>query len=126
MIPIYIVYAIILVKIIFIGLAIWSKMLINELKRKKLTGQEKKSLESRLANINYWKDRLEFIFIGTMSCIMLYIFNPLKSGNSSIVLSREERILLFALGIILLITANWKIFIGNSVVLKYIQDVIAN
>jgi hypothetical protein len=56
----------------------------------------------------YWKERTEFIFIVSMSILLIYYFHPIiKSGTMS-----SETKLLF--GWILLVTANWKIFITEA------------
>jgi hypothetical protein len=56
----------------------------------------------------YWKDRTEFIFIVSMSILLIYYFHPIiKSGP----MSAETKLLFFLFGWILLVTAKWKIFV---------------
>ena len=98
-----------IIKIVFIILAIMH--IYNKAKRKANTPQDKKIL--------FWKDRVEFIFIFMMSLLLIYLFNP--RYNKPIVLDYETKLLLFLFGIILLLTAKWKLFIDESVVFKKIQ-----
>ena len=60
----------------------------------------------------YWKDRTEFIFIICMSILLMVIFNPMY--NNERLLNKEIKILFFIFGIILIITANWSVFITES------------
>lgn len=57
----------------------------------------------------YYKDVFEFLFVFMLSILLLYLFNPINPKT----INRETRILLFMLGIILLITAKYSIFIGD-------------
>lgn len=58
----------------------------------------------------YWKERTEFIFTICMAILLIYHFRPKK-----IIQVKEESALLFYLfGWILLITANWNIFIHEA------------
>jgi hypothetical protein len=59
----------------------------------------------------YWKERTEFIFIVSMSILLIYYFHPIiKSGP----MSSETKLLFFLFGWILLITAKWKIFVTEA------------
>ena len=59
----------------------------------------------------YWKERTEFIFIVSMSVLLIYYFHPIiKSGP----MSAETKILFFLFGWILLVTAKWKIFVTEA------------
>jgi hypothetical protein len=61
--------------------------------------------------IVYWKERTEFIFIVSMSILLIYYFHPIiKSGP----MSSETKLLFFLFGWILLVTAKWKIFITEA------------
>lgn len=68
--------------------------------------------------INYWKERFEFIFIFLMSALLIYLFNPRK--NRGVLINGETKLLLYLFGFILLITANWKLFIKET---KWFQDI---
>ena len=108
------VSAIILLKVIFVFLAV--AHLYNKVKGKSNTPQDKK--------IVYWKDRIEFIFIIMMSLLVIYLFNPRSS--KPILLDKETKLLLYLFGFMLLITAKWKTFFGESTLLKQIQYVFSD
>jgi hypothetical protein len=59
----------------------------------------------------YWKERTEFIFIVSMSVLLIYYFHPLLKPAP---MSSETRLLFFLFGWILLVTAKWKIFITEA------------
>jgi hypothetical protein len=59
----------------------------------------------------YWKDRLEFIFIISMSIVCIVLFNPFSKG--ALVVDNHVRVLLFVYGFIILITSNWHTFFGE-------------
>jgi hypothetical protein len=61
--------------------------------------------------ILYWKDRTEFIFIFTMSLLLIYYFHPLLKPKP---INGETRILFFMFGWVLLITAKWSIFFHEA------------
>lgn len=56
------------------------------------------------------KDIFEFLFKFMMSLLLLYIFNPLSPKQ----LTNETKLLFFLLGVILLITAKYTIFIKET------------
>ena len=59
----------------------------------------------------YWKERTEFIFIVSMSILLIYYFHPfIKSGP----MSSETKLLFFLFGWILIVTAKWKIFVTEA------------
>ena len=62
--------------------------------------------------IQHLKDRMEFIFVALMSFLLIYLFNP--RANRSANLDFETKMLLFILGFILLMSANWKTFIKET------------
>ena len=103
------IYAIIFIKIIFIGLAVTH--IYNEMNHKENTKQDKQ--------IIFWKERDEFIFVIMMAILLIYLFNPLTSKPPLI--NKETKILLYLFGIILLITAKWQHFIGESALLEKVQ-----
>ena len=62
-------------------------------------------------NILYWKDRTEFIFILTMSLLLIYYFHPLLKPKN---INGETRLLFFLFGWVLLVTAKWSVFIHEA------------
>jgi hypothetical protein len=103
------VYIVILVKVIFIILAV--AHLSYKVKNQTNSPKDKKIL--------YWKDRMEFIFTIMMALLIIYVFNPRTS--KIIGLDTETKILLFLFGIILIISAKWNLFFEESVVFKKLQ-----
>ena len=73
-------------------------------------------------NIIYWKERLEFIFIISMSILTISLFRPYN--NISIMIDYNERLLFFIYGIITCITARWNIFIHQSRWFSILQHVL--
>ena len=68
---------------------------------------------------NYWQDRTEFLFVACMSALLLIMFYP--HHHPAWKLNKEERLLLYLFGWILLYTANWKIFIDDAAWYPYIS-----
>jgi hypothetical protein len=62
--------------------------------------------------IIFWRERAEFIFIASVSIILILTFNPLY--KFPIEVSREMRLLFFVLGMILISGAEWKLFIKET------------
>lgn len=107
------VFTIIIVKIIFIILALI--YLYYKLK--------KKTEDPKAKKIKFWKDRLEFIFILLMSIFLIMLFNPRSIQKP---LSYESRLLLYLFGIILLITADWNTFFKESPLLIKFQNLLSS
>ena len=93
---------IVLIKIVFVLSAIGHLVLSHSAN----TDLQKK-VDPKLT---YWKERTEFIFIISMSLLLIYHFKP---GNNK-TLSEETSLLFFLFGIILLLTAKWSIFIKEA------------
>ncbi len=70
-------------------------------------------------DVEYWKQRFEFIFMVSMSVLIVYFFSPL-TGNV-IRFDGETKFLFFVFGIILLLRAQWKLFFEESVWFQRLQ-----
>ena len=103
---------IILVKVVFIILAI-SHIYLT------VKGEANSETDKK---IEYWKGRLEFIFIALMAILFIYLFSP-RTGKS-ILIESETKILLYLFGLFLLITAKWGEFFTESKTFKRVQKVI--
>jgi len=69
----------------------------------------------------YWKERLEFIFIICMSFLCIILFYPFT--KKPLVIDKDVRLLIFVYGIVILMTANWHLFIDNLPPwVKYVQS----
>jgi hypothetical protein len=78
----------------------------------------------RLNNLQFWKDRVEFVFIFTMSSLLLFLFNPFHSHIGMI--TKETKMLLFLFGCILIVTAQWGLFISQAPWVKDIRNSLGN
>jgi len=67
----------------------------------------------------YWKERTEFVFIVSMSILLIYYFHPIIQSRP---MSSETKLLFFLFGWILLVTAKWKIFITEAPWFQKIAD----
>ena len=91
------------IKITFIGLAIYGIYI----KRKE--PNETKKIET----IYYFKDRIEFIFKFLMSILLISLFDP-RFTKENMKLDYETRLLLYLFGFIIILTADWNMFIKNT------------
>ena len=82
--------------------------------------QHGKNNSEKDVTVLFWKERVEFVFIILMSFLLIYLFNP--KTNRLFMIDRETKILLFLFGFILIITANWSIFIQESKLFKDIKE----
>jgi hypothetical protein len=85
----------------------------------KSKGEEGSDLDK---NIEFWKERFEFIFIILMAILLIYLFNP--RYNNQVVIDKEMKILLFLFGIILIITAKWSAFFEEAKWFQQLQQVV--
>jgi len=102
------IWLIFLIKIIFIGLALYELVLSAKAKR----GEKSRELNDQIATVEFWKNRMEFIFIVSMSFLLIFMFFPWR--DNTVFMSREARLLFYLFGFILLITADWSTFLHES------------
>ena len=95
-----------IVKLLFIILAVY------RLYVKSRKPQDKKLL----TKVEFWKHRVEFLFITLMSILLIYLFN-LRANNINMI-NGETKLLLFLFGFVLLLTENWSSFIHESILFK--------
>jgi len=91
-----------LVKIIFIVLAIYEIYL----KHKDPTNIK------RIQQIEFLKQRIEILFKGLMSVLLIYLFNT-RTSKDIMKLDYETRLLIALFGFIMLFTADWKEIFKN-------------
>jgi L-asparagine transporter-like permease len=101
---------VILVKLVFLILAVTHLYL-----KKHGKNNSKKDID-----VLFWKERVEFVFIILMACLLIYLFNP--RNNRLFMIDYETKILLFLFGFILIITAKWETFFEESEVFKDVQS----
>ena len=109
----YLIFVIIIIKMIFIILAITEFGL-------KIT---KKTDTEKYKHVVFWKERFEFVFIILMAVLLIYLFNPKDKTNRTPIIDDLVRLLLTLYGVVLIITANWSIFIEESVIIKGIRKI---
>jgi len=102
------------VKIIFILLASYGLYL-------KKTG---KINSTQYKNIEFYKERIDFVFVFLMSILLIIIFNPRMPRFD--LLNKEAKLLIFLFGIVLIITAKWKVFIEQSQLFTDLQQLLGH
>jgi hypothetical protein len=101
---------IIIVKVIFITLAV-TKLYVSH---------KEPNNKKKINNLEFWKNRVEFIFISLMAILLIYLFSP--RANRINMIDNETKILLYLFGFILLLTADWQQFLSTSK-LKIFRDI---
>ena len=82
-----------------------------------------KKSNSIFANaVDYWKSRVEFVFVFLMAGLLIYLFFP--PMNRSVDIAGEPKLLLFLFGILLLTTAKWDDFLNESPTIIKLQDIL--
>jgi hypothetical protein len=98
----FFIFFIILVKIVFIISSIGHLIL----------SQSTSAISAKIdPTLVYWKDRMEFIFIISMSMLLIYYFCP---GLSKKNINEETGLLFFLFGGILIFKSKWSLFITGS------------
>ena len=98
----YYTFFIILIKIVF-GLSAIGHIYFSH-----STRTNAKKIDDKLL---YFKERTEFIFIISMSILLIYHFNPRFSKKT---INEESSLLFFLFGWVLIITAKWSLFITEA------------
>jgi hypothetical protein len=114
---------ILIIKVIFIILALSNLYLIIKIKREPNKTIQKQELEKQ-SNILFWKDRIEILFKCLMSILLLYLFNPREERLHLITF--ETKILLFLFGFIIIFTANWTQIYNESAAALYAKEMLKN
>lgn len=107
----YLIFFIILVKIVFIISAIGHIYFSHS------TIKQAKNIDDKLI---YFKERTEFVFIISMSILLIYHFNPRFSKKP---INSETSLLFFLFGWILIITAKWGLFITEA---PWYKEIVSN
>ena len=106
------IYATFTAKVIFIILATMHAYL-------KMTHKGTSDLDMEVV---FWKERVEFIFVFLMACLLIYLFFP--SSNKSVEIGGATKELLYLFGIVVLVTAKWGEFFKESPGLIRLQNII--
>ena len=107
-----IVLIIICIKIIFL-ISVVGHIFFSHYKKKSPESEDVDKKFERLKEIT------EFIFVISMSLLLIFIFNPWYKHQ--IYISREISILFYLFGFILIITANWSIIFKEPQWFKQIK-----
>jgi hypothetical protein len=107
----YLIFFIILVKIVFIISAIGHIFFSHS------ASNRAKDIDDKLV---YFKERTEFIFIISMAILLIYHFNPRFSKKP---INSETSLLFFLFGWVLIITAKWSLFIEEA---PWYKQIISN
>lgn len=83
----------------------------------KVKGKGKSESDNKIL---FWKERVEFVFVFLMSILLIYTFFPRR--QILIPIDYEMRVLFFLFGFILILTAKWDTFIGESNVYKLLEN----
>lgn len=98
----YFLLFIVIIKFIFVLAAVGHIVLSHS------TNKKAAQTAPKLA---YWKERTEFIFIISMAILLIYHFNPILPQKY---INSETSLLFFLFGVVLIITADWNIFVTES------------
>lgn len=98
----YYLLFIIFVKIVFVISSIGHLVLSHSINPKG------KKIDKKLV---YWKQRTEFIFIVSMAILLMFHFNPIIPEKH---IDGETSLLFFLFGLILILTADWNLFIKEA------------
>ena len=83
----------------------------------KAKGKARTALDNK---IQFWKERIEFVFVFLMSTLLIYMFFPQR--QIPIPIDYEMRVLFYLFGFILILTAKWGIFIDESPMYKLLHN----
>jgi hypothetical protein len=112
------IYFIIFIKIAFIIMTITHLYLKFY---KVVKGDNYSELDKKIV---FWKERFEFIFVALMALLLIFLFSP--RNNRIVLIDKETKVLFYLFGFILLITANWNLFIHESYAFKTFTNIIGN
>ena len=103
---------IIFIKIVFVLSALGNLFLTH------MPASISKKIGIKDSTLVYWKERTEFIFIVSMSVLLVYHFRP---GHLKPI-SAESSLLFFLFGCILIVTSKWSLFFKESLWYKKVSQ----
>jgi|688.fasta_scaffold666660_2 hypothetical protein len=65
-------------------------------------------------NLIYWKNITGFVYTFSMGVLILYIFRNAKSSNKLCINDKYTIMLIYLVGIVLIINANWNLFFSED------------
>ena len=81
--------------------------------------EEKREKDPIYEKLRYWRERSEAVFMIGVSFIILHAFSPFT--NKFTKLSSAEKLLVYTLGWVVLLTVNWDVFIGGTELSKFMK-----
>ena len=72
--------------------------------------------------LKFYKGKIDFIFVALMSSLLIYLFYP--KLNNVVLIDSETKLLLFLFGLILIITADWGVFVTQSLLFTEFKSII--
>ena len=105
------IYFILFFKIVYISLALIHLYVVKKTNNTKLA-----------TTLAFWKEQCDFVFSASMAILIIYLFYPVSQRNT-VTVDSESAFLLYAFGVVLIITANWSAFFGDSRLLNDIQGI---
>ena len=108
-----VVLIIICIKVIFV-ISVIGNLFFGHYKKDSAASENADTKFKRLKEIT------EFIFIISMSLLLIFIFNPWYKHQ--IYISKEMGFLFYLFGFILIITANWSILVKEPIWFKKIKN----
>ena len=108
----FFLFFIVIVKIIFIISAMGHLILSHSY------SDTAKKIDPKLV---YWRERTEFIFVISMSILLIYHFNPRLPKK---IIDPETSFLFFLFGFVLIFTADWGLFFHEAPWYKQIVNII--
>jgi len=108
----FIIYIIIVIKILFLITTIGHLILSHT---RKQTPKTKEFDEKFLK----WKEKFEFVFIIMMSCLLIFIFTPWSDNEHY--MTSTMKFLFYMFGFILIFSADWNLVLPKTTLDSIIQ-----
>lgn len=111
-------YNVVFSGLIYVTFVVKISFLVSALYLRYLKKTDPKNIELQTFVQNA-KEQLDFVFVFCMSVILMALFNPYVEH---VEVDKECQILLFLYGVIMILTANYDIFLDHSVVLHDLSN----
>ena len=108
----FIIYIIIIIKILFLITTIGHLILSHT---RKQTPKTKEFDEEFSA----WREKFEFVFIVMMSCLLIFIFTPWADNTHY--MTTTMKFLFYVFGFILILSADWNLVMPSTTLDSIIQ-----
>ena len=109
----FIIYIIIIIKILFLITTIGHIILSHT---RKQTPKTKEFDEM----FSVWREKFEFVFIVMMSCLLIFIFTPWR--DNAHYMTPTMKFLFYVFGFILILSADWNLVLPSTSLDSIIQQ----